>query len=118
MTHLAGGFLTQQAGIDLIVIAPEFPVVLTNRQSAARLGLDAHALPFGRRGQPGANPLGVAQPVDVFDEAKPHRLADIARVRVTQLVAASDGPNEILVGFDEPFPRLAITRCGAGDQNR
>jgi hypothetical protein len=50
---------------------------------------------------PSADGVGVAQAVEVLEQAQPRRLQDIRRVGLVEAVAAGGGPDEAREAIDE-----------------
>ncbi len=87
--------------------------VVLGRHDAGLLAQHAQALVARGRGQPAAQRLGVAQVVEVLEQAHPRRLEDVGRVGVGEAVAARGGPDDARVARRRatPTPRARPARA-------
>src|SRR5262249_31754725 len=79
------------------VVGQEHQLQLGDRNLTAALAGQPDALPAADGGQPGAQPVGVGQLVDVFQAAHPGELDDIGGVLGRQAVLAGQPPQQRLM---------------------
>jgi hypothetical protein len=64
-----------------------------------------------RRGEPGAEPFRVADPVEVLDEPQPRRLRNVRSVLAREPVRARRRPDEAGEAIDDCLPGVLIAGC-------
>src|SRR5919204_569562 len=86
------------------------------REPAAGAAQGAQRLVPGGRRQPGADPFGVAQTVQVLDQPQPGGLAHIGGVGAAEAVGAGDRPDQAAEARDQPLPGPLVALGGGADR--
>ena len=113
-------FLAQHPGVeraDILIDVVELRLVIDERQALRPL-LHAQAFAPGRRRQPRADPLWLADGVQVLDQGQPDRLRHIRRLGWRSTHASSDRPHHRPESRDESIPGTLVTLCRPPNQSR
>jgi hypothetical protein len=91
-------------------------VILVREHQPLAGGQGSQALVPRRCREPGTNPVGMLDPVDVLDQPHPGRLEYVRRIALEEPEVPGDRPDEPAIPIDEALPRVWIAVGGPAHQ--